>query len=84
MHGFCDASQRAFRAYIYFRTSSQQPSLRVTMFKVLRRVASLRTVSLPRLELSAALLLVRLINKVKESFEIKNRSHNDRLIFDRT
>ena len=44
---------------------AQRPSLQVTVLKV-----SHRAVSLLRLELSAALLLARLINKVRESLKL--------------
>jgi len=67
VHGFCE-STRVRSLYIpshQAQPSVSQPSVQVIVLKV----APLKTVSLPRLELSAALLLERLINKIRESLE---------------
>ena len=66
------ANARSELAYT-FAPSSQRPSLQVAVLKV-SRVALLKTVSLPLLELSAVLLLVRLINKIRESLELSQCS----------
>ncbi|XP_018054214.1 PREDICTED: uncharacterized protein LOC108691087 [Atta colombica] len=63
VHGFCDASQHGLHIH------SRQARYHSKLLCSKSRVASLKTVSLPRLELSAALLLARLINKGKTQSE---------------
>jgi len=79
MHGFYDASQRAFGVCIYLHTklglNDHHSKLLCSKF----RVTPLKIVSLPRLELSAALLLACLINMVREFLELSNA----RLIYGR-
>ncbi|XP_024876689.1 uncharacterized protein LOC112457724, partial [Temnothorax curvispinosus] len=72
LHGFCDASQRAYGACLYVRTKTGQHKYKSVLLCSKSRVAPLKAVSLPRLELSAALLLAQLIDKVKASFSISN------------
>ncbi|XP_054279797.1 uncharacterized protein LOC128997957 [Macrosteles quadrilineatus] len=68
LHGFSDASER-FSAVVYVRCS--QPNGEVTTRMVLSktRVAPLKKVTLPRLELCAAHLLAQLVNFCCSSFK---------------
>lgn len=70
IHGFCDASQRAYGACVYVRTEDSQQNYHSNLICSKSRVAPLKATSLPRLELSAALLLSRLIDKIKLSLEL--------------
>ncbi|XP_011881685.1 PREDICTED: uncharacterized protein LOC105569657, partial [Vollenhovia emeryi] len=72
IHGFCDASQRAFGACVYIRTPDVGNKFQVVLLCSKSRVAPLKAVTLPRLELSAALLLAQLIHKIKDSVESAN------------
>jgi len=65
VHGFCDASQRAFGACIYLRAKLDLNDHHSRLLYSKSRVAPLKTVSLPRLK-----LLARLINKIRESLEL--------------
>ncbi|XP_029055179.2 uncharacterized protein LOC114882455 [Osmia bicornis bicornis] len=64
MHGFCDASQDAYGACIYLRSRLPGGVFRVELLCSKSRVAPLKAISLPRLELSAALLLAQLLERV--------------------
>ncbi|XP_036142109.1 uncharacterized protein LOC118645343 [Monomorium pharaonis] len=72
LHGFCDASQRAYGACVYVRTQFKKNEYRTELLTSKSRVAPLKAVSLPRLELSAALLLAGLIKKIGASFDLTN------------
>jgi len=72
LHGFCDASQRAYGACIYIRTSFGDNDYRSNLLCSKSRVAPIKTISLPRLELSAALVLARLVAKVGGSIDFTN------------
>ncbi|XP_029163314.1 uncharacterized protein LOC114934768 [Nylanderia fulva] len=69
VHGFCDASERAYGACVYIRTRDSD-RYRVELLISKSRIAPIRAVSLPRLELNAALLLSHLIEKIRASIDL--------------
>jgi len=73
VHGFCDASVEAYGACIYIRSrdGSGQWSSRLLCSK--SRVAPLKGVTIPRLELNGALLLAELVNKAADSWNVQVR-----------
>ncbi|CAK9799185.1 hypothetical protein ANTPLA_LOCUS1922 [Anthophora plagiata] len=72
LHGFCDASERAYGACIYLRSTDIHGNNYVSLVCSKSRVAPVNPLTLPRLELCAALLLARLYTATKLSlhFEI--------------
>ncbi|XP_029162158.1 uncharacterized protein LOC114933739 [Nylanderia fulva] len=72
IHGFCDASQRAYGACLYIRRQIHGNEVQIDLLCSKTRVAPLRAISIPRLELCAALLLAQLLDKVRSSIDIKD------------
>ncbi|XP_018365780.1 PREDICTED: uncharacterized protein LOC108762994 [Trachymyrmex cornetzi] len=70
IHGFCDASQNAYSACVYIRTKVAPGEHHSDLLCSKSRVAPLKATTLPRLELSAVLLLARLISKVHDSLGV--------------
>lgn len=60
LHHFCDASEAGFGAVSYLRLSNSKKEVRVAFVIGKARVAPLKQVTIPRLELAAAVLAVRL------------------------
>ncbi|XP_070162518.1 uncharacterized protein [Polyergus mexicanus] len=71
LHGFADASTLAYAAAVYLKVVSGSGNIVVTLLAGKSRVAPIAPLTVPRLELSAALLLVRLIDFVRRSFKSK-------------
>ncbi|XP_064469670.1 uncharacterized protein LOC135384399 [Ornithodoros turicata] len=64
IHCFCDASQQAYGAVLHLRTVYEDGSINVVIVAAKSRVAPLKRVSLPRLELLGALVGARLTHHV--------------------
>jgi hypothetical protein len=71
LHGFGDASTIGYGGCIYIKTSDHNDNHSVHLLCSKSRVAPLKTISLPRLELCAALLLSQLTSKVLHAIDIK-------------
>ncbi|XP_066590782.1 uncharacterized protein [Prorops nasuta] len=65
--GFCDASELAYGAVVYERLTDEDGQLSVHLVVSKTKVAPIKTTSIPRLELVAAALLVKLLVHVKGS-----------------
>ncbi|XP_046480969.1 uncharacterized protein [Neodiprion pinetum] len=66
VHGFCDASEKAYGACIHLR--SDNGNTQVSLFCAKSRVAPIKTVqTIPRLELCAAQLIVDLYENIKST-----------------
>ena len=68
LFGFCDSSSSAYAALVYAKINIEgSSSVNLVMSK--SRVAPLKKLSIPRLELMSCLVLARLITSVKHMFE---------------
>ncbi|CAK9827604.1 hypothetical protein ANTRET_LOCUS5285 [Anthophora retusa] len=71
LHGFADASEKAFGACVYLRSSIGSGKWKTRILCSKSRVAPLRVISLPRLELCGALLLAQLMKRVRTALRVK-------------
>ncbi|KAK9708703.1 Pao retrotransposon peptidase [Popillia japonica] len=71
LHGFADSNGRAFGACLYIRSKINNDYFRTKLLCANPRVALLEKVTLPRLELCSAVLLAQLVQKVRDTINIK-------------
>ncbi|XP_017875054.1 uncharacterized protein LOC108621956 [Ceratina calcarata] len=69
LHGFCDASQRAYSAAVYMRVAYAEDTSTVLLVAK-TKVAPVKAVSVPRLELCGAVLLAKLLVTVKNGLDV--------------
>ncbi|XP_011685494.1 PREDICTED: uncharacterized protein LOC105448546 [Wasmannia auropunctata] len=69
-HGFCDASNSGYGACLYLRSTGEHENAAVNLLCAKSRVAPLKTITIPRLELCGALLLARLYREVADALSL--------------
>ena len=77
LHGFCDSSEKAYGACLYLRSVNQQGEVTTKLLCSKSRVAPVKKITLPSLELCGALLLAQLIQKTVPALNLKI----DRILF---
>lgn len=70
LHGFCDASEVAYGACVYISSSYYDNIKHVHLLCAKGRIAPLKALTIPKLELCAASILTDLMDKVKLSLNI--------------
>ena len=66
LHVFCDASEEAYAAVIYVRNQHKDGRVLIRQVRASTKLAPKKTLSVPKLELNAALLGARLLKNVQE------------------
>lgn len=70
LHGFSDASTHAYAAVIYVRATYADHSPTCALVTAKTRVAPLKQLSIPRLELCGAALLAKLLSSVRRALNV--------------
>ncbi|XP_067205327.1 uncharacterized protein [Linepithema humile] len=70
LHGFADASNRAYAAVVYLRVYHSLSDFSTNLIAAKTKVAPVKTVSIPQLELNAVVLLSRLIKWTANSLQL--------------
>ena len=71
LHHFADASQTAYGTVSYTKLVNENSRTHCSFFAGKSRVAHVKQMTIPRLELSAALLAVRMNQTLQEEFQTK-------------
>lgn len=74
LHGFCDASELAYGAVIYARVRTDHNTYTTTIITSKSRVAPIKVMTMPRLELCAANLLTTLLESIYPTFDTQKVS----------
>lgn len=70
LHGFCDASNLAYSAVVYVRIVDSDNNIHVSLLTSRTRVAPIKQISIPKLELCGAVLLSKLLDETSEVLDI--------------
>jgi len=76
LHGFSDASTAAFTIAVYLSIINIDDSITIFFLAAKSKVAPLKTIRVPRLELSAALFLARLMHFARSALQLLNLEYH--------
>ncbi|GFV83488.1 integrase catalytic domain-containing protein [Trichonephila clavipes] len=71
IHGFADASERCYGAAVYFKSKNLKSETFVRLITSKSRVAPIKSLTIPRLELCAAVLLAKLVKRVVAALQLE-------------
>ena len=71
LHHFCDASEVGYGVASYLRSSDSKGNYSCSLIMVKSRLAPIKTVTIPRLELSAAALAVKVDKLIRTELDVK-------------
>lgn len=71
LHGFSDASLRGYGACIYFLCRDSDNKIQVSLLCAKSKVAPLKPITIPKLELCGALLLSKLVVQVEKAIDLR-------------
>lgn len=70
IHGFCDASQNAYADAIYARIKYSDNTFHSTLILAKTRVAPLKQITIPKLELCGAVLVANIVSRLESELKI--------------
>ena len=70
LHGFSDASEHAYAGVVYLRMVDSNGSVHISIVTSKTKVAPIKRLTIPRLELCGAHLLAQLLHHVKQVFNL--------------
>ncbi|GFT08105.1 integrase catalytic domain-containing protein [Trichonephila clavipes] len=70
LQGFADVSEVAYRAVVYIQCFLHNGAAKVSILARKSRVAPIRVISIPRLELRAFVLLAQLVKKIRSTLRL--------------
>ena len=70
LHGFSDASETAYAAVVYIRTTDSQGTITTSLVNSKTKVSPIKRQTIPRLELCGALLLAKLLDHARKVLKI--------------
>ena len=70
LHGFCDASELAYGAVVYLRMTDSNGDIQISLVTSKTKVAPIKRLTIPRLELCGAQLLAQLLHHIQRVFEL--------------
>ena len=68
LHGFCDASEPAYAGVVYLRVIDSDGGVQLSLVTSKTKVAPIKRLTVPHLELCGAHLLARLLHHVQQVF----------------
>ncbi|GFW18483.1 uncharacterized protein TNCV_1185101 [Trichonephila clavipes] len=71
IHGFADASERCYGAAVYCKSKNLKSETLVRLITSNSRVAPIKSLTIPRLELCAAVLLAKLVKRVVAALQLE-------------
>ncbi|GFW57562.1 uncharacterized protein TNCV_544711 [Trichonephila clavipes] len=71
IHGFADASERCYGAAVYCKSKNLKSETLVRLITSKSRVAPIKSLTIPRLELCAAVILAKLVKRVVAALQLE-------------
>ena len=70
LHGFSDASEAAYAAVVYTRVTVSNDNVHISLVMAKTKVAPIKRLTIPRLELCGALILARLLHHTRTILDV--------------